>query len=477
MVNQSLSMLQDQRQIQILAPQLRQSLELLQAPMLELRALVQQELQSNPTLEEKPPKTISIEVEPGAGAVDDAKELTFKDEFEILSRIDEEGCRYFMQDLASEPYDAGREKRRSFFFDSQVKPVSLQEHLSQQLRVAGLSAKDHRIGELIVGSISEDGYLLQGINEMAAATGFEASQIHDVLVVIQDFDPVGVGAGDVRECLLLQLERLGQGDSLAASVVKNHLPQLGNKQFKEIAHALGVPLEQVHQAAKVVATLEPKPGRVFSAETPAYVIPDVVVEKSEAGDYQVILNDEHVPRLWISRQYKDMMQNNATKPDVKDYIRERIRSGLFLIKSITQRQRTLYRVAAEIVRVQSEFLDVGLAQLKPLAMAEVARIVGLHETTVCRCVANKYMKTPRGLFAMKYFFTPGLKMADGKTVSNKTVQDKIAFLVATEDPKNPLSDQEIMDRLNGEGLQVARRTVAKYRMVLKIQPSHLRKQA
>lgn len=476
MVNQSLSMSQEQRQIQILAPQLRQSLELLQAPMLELRTLVQQELQRNPTLEEKPPKTISIEVEPGVSEVDDAKELAFKEEFEILSRIDEEGCKYFMQDLASEPYDAGRQKRRSFFFDSQVKPESLQEHLNQQLRVAGLSEQDHRIGELIVGSINDDGYLLQSVKEMAAATGFEASHIHDVLVVIQDFDPIGVGAHDVRECLLLQLERLGQGDSPAVAVVKNHLDLLGNKQFKEIAQALAVPLEQVHQAAKVIATLEPKPGRVFSAETPAYVMPDVVVEKTDTG-YQVHLNDEHIPRLWISRQYKDMMQNDATKPDVKAYIRERIRSGLFLIKSITQRQRTLYRVAAEIVRVQSEFLDVGLAQLKPLAMAEVARIVGLHETTVCRCVANKYMKTPRGLFAMKYFFTPGLKTADGKTVSNKTVQDKIAALVAKEDPAHPLSDQEIMDQFKGEGLQVARRTVAKYRLVLKIPPSHLRKQA
>jgi len=313
------------------------------------------------------------------------------------------------------------------------------------------------------------------VEEMAAATGFEASQIHDVLVVIQDFDPIGVGAGDVRECLLLQLERLGQGDSLAAAVVKKHLDLLGNKQFKEIAHALSAPLEQVHQAAKVIATLERKPGRVFSAETPVYVMPDVVVEKTDEG-YSVLLNDEHIPRLWISRQYKDMMQNDATKPDAKAYIRERIRSGLFLIKSITQRQRTLYRVAVEIVRVQSEFLDVGLAQLKPLTMAEVARLVGLHETTVCRCVANKYMKTPRGLFAMKYFFTPGLKTADGKTISNKTVQDKIAALVAEEDPVHPLSDQEIMDRFKGEGLQVARRTVAKYRLVLKIPPSHLRKQ-
>jgi len=476
MVNQSLSMSQEQRQIQILAPQLRQSLELLQAPMLELRALIQQELERNPTLEENPPKTISIEVEPGGSEVDDAKELAFKDEFEILSRIDEEGCKYFMQDMASEPYNAGQDKRRSFFLDSRVKPESLQEHLARQLREAGLSERDHRAGELIIGSINDDGYLLQSVEEMAAATGYEAAQISDVLVVIQDFDPIGVGARDVRECLLLQLERLGQGDSLAAAVVEKHLDLLGNKQFKEIARCQAVSLEQVHQAAKIIATLEPKPGRVFGDETPAYVIPDVMVEKADVG-YRVLLNDEHIPRLRISRQYKEMMHNGATKPDAKAYIRERIHSGLFLIKSITQRQRTLYRVAMEIVRVQSEFLDAGLAHLKPLTMAEVARIVGLHETTVCRCVANKYMQTPRGMFALKYFFTPGLKTADGKTVSNKTVQDKIAVLVAEEDPEHPLSDQEIMDRFKVQGLQVARRTVAKYRLILKIQPSHLRKQA
>lgn len=461
--------------MQLLAPQLRQSLALLQAPMLELHTLVQQELQRNPTLEEKPPKSLNVEVEPGGSAVDDSKELAFKNDFEILSRIDEEGCKYFMQDFASEPYDAGREKRRSFFLDAQVKPLSLQEHLHQQLREAGLSEKEHRIGELIVGSINDDGYLLQSVEEMAAATGFEASQIRDVLVIVQDFDPIGVGAGDVRECLLLQLERMGQADSLVAAVVKNHLEQLGNKQFKEIAQSQAVPLEQVHQAAKVIATLEPKPGRIFSAEAPAYIIPDVVVEKTEAG-YQVNLNDEHIPRLWISRQYKDMLQNVATEPDVKAYIHERIRSGLFLIKSITQRQRTLYRVAVEIVRVQSEFLDFGLAQLKPLAMAEVARIIGLHETTVCRAVANKYLKTPRGLFAMKYFFNPGLRTVDGQTVSNKTVQDKITALVTGEDPAHPLSDQDLVDRLKGEGWQVARRTVAKYRLVLKIPPSHLRRQ-
>ncbi|MBI2437894.1 MAG: RNA polymerase factor sigma-54 [Lentisphaerae bacterium] len=452
MVDQSLALTQEQeqRQIQLLAPQLRQSLELLQAPMLELRDLVQQELQINPTLEEKPPKTVSIEVEPGGSEVDDAKELAFTKEFEILSRIDEEGYRYFMQDLSAEADDPGRAKRRTFFIDSRVKPESLQEHLEQQLRVAGLGEQDLRIGELIIGSINDDGYLLQNLEEMAAATGFAAAHIHDVLVVIQDFDPVGVGARDVRECLLLQLERLGQADSLPGIIVKDHLEALGNKQFKEIAQALAVPLEQVQLSAKVIATLEPKPGRAFSTETPTYIIPDVVVEKTDAG-YVIHLNDEYVPRLWINRQYRDMMRNDSTKPDVKAYIKERIQAGLFLIKSITQRQRTLYRVASEIVRVQSDFLDKGLAQLKALNMTDVARAVGLHETTICRCVANKYIKTPRGLFEMKYFFTPGFRTADGQAVSFRAVLDKLAALVAAEDPKHPLSDHEIVECFKREG--------------------------
>ncbi|MBI2440146.1 MAG: RNA polymerase factor sigma-54 [Lentisphaerae bacterium] len=474
--SQSLALTQEQRQIQLLAPQLRQSLELLQAPMLELRELVQQELQLNPTLEEKPPKSVSLEVEPGGSEVDDAKELAFNKEFEILSRIDEEGYRYFMQDLSAEAGDSGREKRRAFFLDSQVKPESLQEHLERQLRVAGLSELDLRIGEFIIGSINDDGYLLQSVEEMAAATGFDAARIHDVLVVIQDFDPIGVGARDVRECLQLQLERLGQAESLAWTIVKDHLEALGNKQFREIAQALAVPVEQVQLSAKVIATLEPKPGRAFGAEMPTYILPDVVVEKTGNG-YAIQLNDEHIPRLWISRQYKEMMRAGTTRPEVKTYIRERIQSGLLLIKSITQRQRTLYRVASEIVRVQAEFLDEGISRLKALNMTDIARVVGLHETTICRCVANKYIKTPRGLFELRYFFTPGFKTQNGQTISFRAVQDRLAALVAGEDPKRPLSDHELVECFKREGLPVARRTVAKYRVDLKIPPSHLRRLA
>ncbi len=474
MADYSLSLVQDQRQIQILAPQLRQSLELLQAPMLELRTMIQNELQQNPTLEEKPVDIPPLEVETVGSAVDDAKELNFKEEFAVLSRIDEEWCRYFMQGQDYEPYDPGAEQRRRFFMDSQVQKKSLQEHLEHQLALAGISEKDHQLGGLIIGNINDDGFLTQDIEELAASAASDPAHMRDILALIQDLDPVGVGTRNLKECLLLQLERLGQGDSLAARIARDHLQLLGNKHIKEIAHALDVPIEDVQQAAKVIATLEPKPGRAFNPESPHYILPDVLVERVE-GQYRVILNDDEIPGLRISKHYRELMHTAGTADDVKTYIKDRIRSGLFLIKSVAQRQHTLYRVSMAIVNAQQEFLDQGIAQLKPLTMAEVARTVGLHETTICRCIANKHMQTPRGLFEMKYFFTPGLKTADGKTMSNKTVQDLLMALIAKEDSRHPLSDHELLEKLTVQGINIARRTIAKYRIALKILPSHLRK--
>ncbi len=474
MANQTLALTQEQRQIQMLAPQLRQSLELLQVPMLELRALIQNELQQNPTLEEKPPDTPALEAEPDAGAMDDSKELNFKKEFEILSRVDDEWCRYFMQGQDYEPYDSGAEKRRQYFLDSQVQQESLQEHLEHQLALAGLGEQDRNIGILLIGSINDDGYLMQPVEELAASASIDPAHLKDILALIQDFDPVGIGARTLSECLLLQLERLGQGESLAAAIARDHLDLLGHKHFKEIAQALKAAPEDVHQAAKLIATLEPKPGRAFSPDAPRYISPDLVVEKIE-GQYRVILNNDEIPGLRISRHYRELLGAANTPADVKTYIQDRIRSGLFLIKSVAQRQRTLYRVALAIVNAQTDFLDHGIAQLKPLTMAEVARTVGLHETTVCRCIANKHMRTPRGLFEMKYFFTPGLKTADGLAVSNKTVQDMLATLVAREDPAHPFSDQELLEKLKAQGIGIARRTIAKYRIALKILPSHLRR--
>ena len=470
----SMSLVQDQRMQMILAPQLRQSLELLQLPILELRQLLQKELLQNPTLEERPLDAQPLEVETqseGAGT-NDHRELSFKEDFEVLSKMDDEWSYYFRQE--HEPYDSAAEKRRNYFFDSLVQQPSMQDHLLHQLQTAELSDADRASGELLIGNINEDGYLKADVAELASIAGSDEARMKDVLELIQDFDPVGVGARDLRECLLIQLERLGEKNSTAAAVVRDHLEALGNKKFDDVAKALNLPVEEVRLAAKVIGTLEPKPGRRFSTGAAAYVTAEVVVQKTD-GEYVVILNDEQLPRLRISKDYRDMLHKAESGPEVKDYIRERIRSGVFLMKSIVQRQRTLFRVASEIVRVQRDFLDHGISHLKPLVMAAVAKALEIHETTVCRCIANKYMQTPQGMFEMKFFFTPGIKTADGRDISNRTVRDMIGALIAGEDPEHPLSDQDLAIELKKQGVEIARRTAAKYRIMLKIAPSHMRK--
>jgi RNA polymerase sigma-54 factor len=472
--NQSLALTQEQRQVQMLAPQLRQSLEMLQAPALELRALIQNEIQQNPTLEEMPPETTPVDIEPGGGEVDIAKELNFEKEFEVLSRIDDEWRDYFTRDMDPGGNDADRQKKRDFFFDSIAQEESLQDHLTRQLRLSDLNEQDMRIGELIIGNINSDGYLVQGPAEIAASAGISVDQIRDVLSVIQDFDPVGVGAENLRECLLIQLERLGSVDSLASRIVREYLEPLGAKRYAEIAQNLGDMVENVARAANLIATLEPKPGRPFSSESPAYILPEVLVEKIE-GEYVVMLNDDQIPHLRINRDYRLMLKDDKTSEEARSYIKNKIRSGIFLMRSMEQRKRTIRGVAEAIVKAQTDFLDLGISALKPLTMAQVAAEVGVHETTVSRCIANKHMKTPRGVFEMKYFFTPGIKTSRGEELSNKTVRDMIASLVSGEDPASPLSDQEIAEKLTAQGIQIARRTVAKYRVILKIPPSHLRK--
>lgn len=472
MNNQTLALTQEQRQLQTLAPQLRQSLELLQVPVLELRALIQKELQQNPVLEEKDGDSITLDPQTDGDNHTDAKELNFKEEFEILMRLDKETHDYFLRGY--EPYDADREKGRNYALEVRVPEESLQEHLVKQLAFLELSDRDRRIGELIIGSINEEGYLTQSIDELAASAGYESDCLHDVLVVIRDFDPVGVGARDFKECLLIQLQRFGHDSSLASKIVSDHLDLMAAKNYSAIAKALDVTTDEVRTAAKMIATLDPRPGLAFGSETAPYIFPEIFVEKGEGG-YQVVLNDDRIPRLRISRYYQQLMADDQSTEEVKKYIMNKVKSGLFLMKSIEQRQRTLRRVASEIVKVQTDFFNSGVACLKPLTMADVARQVGLHETTICRCVANKFMKTPSGVFAMKYFFMPGLKTGNGHLVSNKAVQDLVAEMVADEDSAHPLSDQEIFERLSAQGLQVARRTVAKYRLVLKIPPSHMRK--
>lgn len=474
MAGPQLTQTQQQRLQMVLAPQLRQSLEFLQVPMLELRSLVRQELEQNPTIEERITDNERIEVEgPELQLPDDALR-EFGEEYELLAQLDNDWKEYFRQNAPRSGGTREDDERRKHLLDSISLAESLQEHLLHQLGLAGLSEQEKQIGELLVGNINDDGYLSVSLDELASSTGFDVAFLERVLAVIREFEPIGVGSRDLKECLLFQIEREGKRGTLAEAVVRDHLEALGARKYAQMAKALKQPVEQVHEIAHYIATLEPKPGRRFSSDTAAYVVPEVVVQKVN-DSYVVSLNDEQIPHLRISKQYRSLMESDATAPEVKTYIMEKIRSGAFLIRSIHQRQQTIRNIATELVRVQEGFLDKGVAHLRPLTMAEVAGVLGIHETTVSRAVSGKYMQTPQGIYEMKYFFTPGYKRADGETISNKSIKDRIHHMIAGETPSAPLSDQALADRLKAEGLTVARRTVAKYREELKIPPSHLRK--
>ncbi len=467
----------------ILAPQLRQSLEMLQLPMLELRAVIQQEMETNPTIEDvTDPHEVSVDAEhpvTTTAAQDDAPlDFDKNKDIDALSKLDEEWRDYFLQGIENTPHSEESDERRQFLLDSVKQPVSLQDHLLEQLTLTELSDLDKQFAETLIGNVNEDGYFTGNLEELAVHMECNPHHLHDLLAVIQEFHPTGIGARDVRECLLLQLGSLGDAPPvrLARRIVEHHLDHLAARQHSIIAKALNNTPEAVEEAEKFIRALDPRPGRIFAPELSEYVTPEVMVQRIN-GRYTVILDNDQLPHIRISAHYRQLLQDPGTTAEVKSYIRERIRAGAFLIKSIHQRQRTIHRIATEIVDAQQDFLDQGIAQLRPMTMAEVAAKVGVHETTVSRTVANKYMTTPRGVFELKFFFTPGLRTADGSSISNKTVQDRIQRLVGEEPPDDPLSDLAIQEKLEHAGIHVARRTVAKYRIILKIPPSHQRRRS
>jgi len=476
MAGQFLSQVQSQQLQQVLAPHLRQSLEVLQAPVLELRALIQQEMQANPVMEESlPPGGESLEVEPGTAEVERELDEEFAQDFERLAQMDEEWSEYFRQNRMMHPFSADQEARRQFALDSITGPVSLQEHLMSQLLLADLSSAEFKAGEMLIGSLDDAGYLIGSLESFAQATGVARETLQYLLSVIQDFDPVGTGARDLSECLLLQLRRMGRSDDAPeCRLVKRHLDLLAAHKYPELAKAMQLTEPEVRALAELISTLDPKPGLRFSPDRTEYAVPEITVVKKD-GEYVLVQNNEYIPRIRISRHYKQMMDDPETSPEVREYIREKIKAAMLLVKSIGQRQTTLYRIASEIVRVQRDFLELGVAHLRPLTMAQVAEAVGVHETTVSRAASGKYMQTPSGLFEIRWFFTVGLRREGGGEISNETVKDTIARMIADEPASRPLSDAAIEKKLKAEGIQIARRTVAKYRELMDIPPSHLRK--
>jgi RNA polymerase sigma-54 factor len=455
---------------QVLAPQLQQSLLILQAPLLELRNLVQQEMETNPVLEELAEEPNTEEKGEAEATPDD----NFKEEFDKLAKLDDEWRDYMAQSSSYSGRSQEQEDKRQFFFDSIPTQETLQQHLMSQLNQQMLNGDDRKTAELTIGNIDDNGFLQTTPEEMALNTGIAQEDFENMLTLIQSFYPPGVGARDLRECLLIQLKREGKQSSLEYKIISEHMADLGKRRFPEIARRMGISAEQVQKCANNIAQLDPRPGAIFAEAPKNYVLPDVTVEKVNSN-YQVILNGEQIPHLRISNTYKDIMAQDSNGNEVKDYIRDKIRSGKFLIKSIHQRQQTISNIAHQIVSRQREFFDKGSAFLKPMTMVQIADAVGVHETTVSRAISGKYMSTPQGVFEMKYFFTPGYQTASGESMSNTSVKEAILDLVKSEEGNSPLSDKEIVEILSKRGIPIARRTVAKYRTELNILPSNMRR--
>lgn len=495
---QSLALVQKLSLQQVLAPQLQQSLQLLQAPTLELKAIVEQEVQQNPVLEEvpveeveqnekrerdgergtdpndptEPPADVTFDPateKPSSEPVDD-----FQKEFERLTQLDQEWRDHFAQTNIPMRQSAEDEEKRQFMFDSLVAGTSLQESLLEQVRLSDMSEEDLPIAEMIIGNIDDYGYLQATLEELSSSTSIPTERIQEVLSAIQGFDPPGVGARDLRECLLLQLDREGRQKTLEYRVIRDHMKALEKRRLPEIARGVGETVETVQKAAGRIGLMEFRPGRAFLPDNDQYILPEVFVSKVD-GEFVVTTNNEQIPHLRISNTYKDLMGQSESSQEVRDYIREKIRAGKFLIKSLHQRQQTILNIGNEIVKRQREFMEKGVAFLKPLTMVQVAEVVGVHETTVSRAVSSKYMQTPQGVFEMKYFFTSGIQTSSGEGMSNTSVKDMIADIFRKEDPSKPLSDQEVVRMLADKGIVIARRTVAKYRSELNILPSNLRK--
>ncbi len=510
------------RQQLVMTPQLQQAIKILQLSLPELESVVQAELEQNPMLEpldrspaesasdgEAPDgdglprddaEPMAAEPEPGAAPASSAAQDDWESaseteepkpngtqpeahdatiEMREHDRLDKLDWREYLETYSNNWQEStppsDDDDHRSALENTPVRRTSLEDHLVWQLRMSNLDEADQKIGAAIIYNLNDDGYLETPIEELAAQLETEPARIEQTLKRIQRFDPPGVGARDLRECLLVQLGNLGMEESLAARIVRDHLDLLEKHRYGELARSLGVTVEMVGQAAKVISLLEPKPGRDYGGEEPIYIVPDVYIHKVGA-EYMVTLNREAVPRLRLAGYYQRVLNDSDVAPETREYLQERLRSARWLVKSIYQRQQTIFKVANSIVKFQRAFFDHGISQLKPLVLKDVAEDIGMHESTISRATANKYAHTPQGIFELKFFFTSGVKAATGEDVSAETVKEQIRVLVQGEPPHNPLSDQAIAELLRARQINIARRTVAKYRQALGILPSANRKQ-
>ena len=453
----------------IMTPQLQQAIKLLQLSRMELMDLVRQEEEENPILEEVTDPTATTE----PLAPSPAEEKEARDGEIDIPPMDwrSEG---FSRGSGSK--GAAEDDDRPTFESFLTKKTTLSDHLLWQLRLNDFTEEERLIGTMIIGNLNEDGILQVPLEEIASQNGFDPATVEGVIRKVQAFDPPGVAARDLRECLLLQAQQVFPGEKLVQKIISDHLGLLAKRGYQAIAKELQVPMEEVVRVTRLISELDPKPGRGFSEENIPYITPDVYVYK--VGDeYIVVLNEDGLPKLRINPYYRDILREQAQPSGgAKEYINEKIRSALWLIKSIHQRQRTIYRVAKSIVKFQREFLDKGVACLKPMVLKDVAMDVDMHESTISRVTSNKYVHTPQGIFELKYFFNSSINTARGENIASESVKEKIREILSKEDGQNPYSDQELVEILRKQDILIARRTVTKYREMLGVLPSTRRKQ-
>ena len=469
-----------QRQQLVMTPKLQQALKLLQMPAIELQQMLKQEIIENPLLEEI--DDIEEIREENEEPENQASETDVKDdEDESKASEGEAGDeRIDWDEYLQTGFEIGGladETQEEFFEKVPVAKRSFTDQLISQLRIVTDDEKIIAIGDYLIGSLDESGYLTCELEEVANTFGISVEEVERVLMIIQTFDPPGVGARNLQESLLIQLTFRGLEDSVAAKIIRDHFEEFKQKKYLEIAKKLKVSIQDIQAQCKLISTLDPKPGLEVIADDPKYVIPDLIVENID-GKYVVYLNDKNIPRLRVSQSYHEELLKDTRDGDreTRDFINSRLKSAKWLIQTIEQRRRTMVKVMECIARKQKEFFERGTAYLKPLTLQQVASEINMHESTVSRVTTNKYVQTPRGVFELKYFFSSSLGTQDGGEVSAKSAKDKIRRIIEKEDTHNPLSDQKIADMLKKGGLNIARRTVAKYREQLNILPARMRKQ-
>ncbi len=475
-LQQRIRLIQQQRLV--MTPQLQQAIKLLQLSQVELLDVINEEIVENPLLEE-----VSEDTATGDSTDDDRVPVTPPDTsqqkpvtVEETAREDIDWSNYLDEYSASGPVYYESEERETPEYENFVaRRQSLVDHLMWQLLLSLPTETEERIGSAIIGNLNSDGYLKATSGEIAALTGTDTSEVLGVLKKMQSFDPIGVCARDLKECLLIQTKYLGLEDSLMVHIVQNHFKHLENKNYKAIAHSLGVSFNDVLASVEIITGLEPKPGREFSDEEPRYISPDIFIYKM-GDEFVIVTNEDGMPKLRVSSLYREALARKEAFPShTRDYIQSKLRSAVWLIRSIHERQRTIYKVVESIVRFQRDFLEKGISYLKPMVLRDVAEDIRMHESTVSRVTTNKYAHTPQGILELKFFFNSSINRLYGEAIASASVKEEIRRIVQSEDPVKPCSDREMVEILKASNINVARRTVAKYREILGVLPSNKRK--